>query len=145
MRVALLLAALTFANACTAVSGGTDEMTMTTLGRGSYAASHGGRNAVLATSDAEYQRVWREMVGGADAPPTVDFAQHVAVFLFAGQRNTGGWSVDPKSATVEGDTLVIDAAVTGPGPDMIVTQALTYPYAVVSVRTRDVKNVRWPQ
>lgn len=120
-------------------------MTMTTLGRGSYASSQGGRNAVLATSDAEYQRIWREMAGGADAPPPVDFAQNVAVFLFAGQRNTGGWSVDPKSATVEGDTLVIDAAVTGPGPDMIVTQALTYPYAVVSVRTRDVKNVRWPQ
>jgi len=145
MRVALLLAALTFANSCTAVSGGNEEVTMTTLGRGAYAASHGGRNAVLATSDADYQRFWQELVGGADAPPAVDFAENVVVFLFAGQRNTGGWSVDPKSVTIEGDTAVIDAAVTGPPPDAMVTQALTYPYAVVAVRSRDVKNVRWPQ
>jgi len=145
MRIALLLAVLTFANACTAVSGGTEEVTMTTLGRGSYAASHSGRNAVLATSDTDYQRFWRELAGGPDAPPAVDFAENVVVFLFAGERNTGGWSVEPKSVTIEGDTAVIDAPVNGPPPGSMVTQALTYPYAVVSVRSRDVKNVRWPQ
>lgn len=144
MRSALLLALLTFANGCTAVSGGTDEMTITTLGRGSSAVSQGPRTAILATSDAEYQRIWREMVGGSGSAPAVDFSQNVVVFLFAGQRNTGGWNVEPRGAAMDGDTLVVDAAVNGPGPDMIVTQALTYPYAVAAVRTRAVKSVRWP-
>ena len=49
-------------------------------------------------------------------------------------RNTGGWSIQPTSARVEADgTAVIDAKVQGPPPGGIVTQAITYPYAVIVV------------
>lgn len=129
---------------CVAAQGSGDDVTLTTLARGPYAASRGERKAVLATSESEYRRLWSGLIGGGEAPPA-DFANGVVVFLLAGERRTGGWTIEPNSVAVEGDTAVIDADVRGPAADAIVTQAFTYPYAVVAVGSRDVKNVRWPQ
>jgi PrcB C-terminal len=144
MRLTLALGILALAAGCAAAAGKADDVTMTTLARGSYATSQGDRTAVLATTDAEYRRLWSSLIGGGEIP-AADFDAGVVVFLLGGQRNTGGWSVEPKSVAMEGDTAVVTAEVKGPPPGSITTQALTYPYAVVSINSRDVKNVRWPQ
>lgn len=128
---------------CTAAAGKADDVTMTTLAHGSYASSRGDRTAVLVTTDDEYRRRWTELIGGTE-PPAADFESGVVVFLFAGQRNSGGWSVEPQSVAIEGDTAVVTAEVKGPPPGSITTQALTYPYAVVAIRSRAAKTVRWP-
>jgi hypothetical protein len=65
------------------------------------------------------------------------------VFLFAGMHNTGGYSVEARGATLEGDVLVIDAVVHGPPPGAITTQVITYPFAVISVTPRGFRSVRW--
>lgn len=144
MRAALLLAVF-LSTACSAARGGVeDEVTMTTLGQGAYAASREESAAVLATNAGEYQTLWSQRIGGAQAPPAVDFSSNVVVFLLAGPRNTGGWSIEPKSVAVEGDTAIVDAPVKGPPSGAMVTQAITYPWAVVAVRNRRITNVRWP-
>ena len=136
---------LALALGCTAAAGKADDVTITTLARGSYAASQDEqRTAVLATTAAEYARLWSQLIGGGEMP-AADFEGGVAVFLLAGMRNTGGWSVEPKSVVLDGDTAVVTAAVNAPPRDSIVTQALTYPYAVVAIGSRDVKRVRWAQ
>ncbi|HEX6100798.1 MAG TPA: protease complex subunit PrcB family protein [Thermoanaerobaculia bacterium] len=112
-----------------------------TIARGGYATAET-RQAVLATSDADYRKQWQALIGEGQIP-TVDFDSHVVVFLFAGMRNTGGWSVVPVSARVEGDTAIVDAKVEGPPPGGITTQAITYPYAVITINRRDVARVRW--
>jgi hypothetical protein len=87
-------------------------------------------------------------VEGADRrrqSPAVDFEKNVVVFLMGGMHNTGGWSVVPVSARVEGDTAIIDAKVQGPPPGAITTQAITYPYAVITINQRSVKQVRWAE
>ena len=144
MRIALAVTILAMALGCTAAAGKADDVTMTTLARGSYASHQDERTAVLATSAEEYRRLWQQLVGGGEMP-AADFEKGVVVFLMAGMRNTGGWSVEPRSVTMDGDTAVITAAVNAPPADSIVTQALTYPYAVVSLDSRDVKRVRWAQ
>lgn len=144
MRVALVLTIVAMALGCTAAAGKADDVTMTTLARGAYASHQEERTAVLATSAEEYRRLWSQLVRGGEMP-AADFEKGVVVFLMAGMRNTGGWSVEPKSVTMDGDTAVITAEVKAPPPDSIVTQALTYPYAVVAVGSRDVKRVRWAQ
>lgn len=116
-------------------------MEMSTIARGSYAVAEE-RKAVLVRSEAEYREQWQALIGEG-TPPAVDFDTHVAVFLMGGMRNTGGWSVDPVAARVEGDVAVIDAKVQGPPPGGITTQAITYPYAVVTVNQRVVEKVRW--
>lgn len=100
--------------------------------------------ATAALDDAEYQRLWTTMIGTGTAP-AVDFATESVVFLLAGSKPTGGWTVEPQRATVEGETLVVEAAIHAPPPDAMVTQAFTSPYAVIAVKTRSFKDVRWQQ
>lgn len=120
------------------------EVQMTTLATGGYARDDSGRQAVLARSDAEFRRLWSEKIGG-DPVPDVDFGKGVAVFLLAGQRSTGGYSVVPESVEVDGSSAVVRARVERPGRGAITTQALTSPYAVVFIDSRQVETVQWPE
>ncbi|HEV7238651.1 MAG TPA: protease complex subunit PrcB family protein [Thermoanaerobaculia bacterium] len=149
MRAALLWAVLAMANTCTtakvAENAGAENVEISTIARGGYAAQESERKAVLSTNDDDYRRQWKELIGESEIP-NVDFGRGVVVFLLGGMRNTGGWSVQPTSARVEADgTAVIDAKVKGPPPGGITTQAITYPYAVIVVKSRDVKKVNWPE
>jgi PrcB C-terminal len=114
-----------------------------TIKSGSNAAARqGSRQAMLANNAEIYARLWSSLIGSETAP-SIDFSSECAVFLLAGQRNTGGYSIQPNGAALDGETLVIDATVQGPPPGSIVTQALTYPYVVIAVKTRSAKDVRW--
>ena len=99
------------------------------------------RAFAVKTAD-EYRGTWVQTIGGGE-PPEVDFARESVVILLGGQRRTGGWRVTPRGVSLEGRTLVVDAGVQGPPPDAIVTQALTSPYAVIAVSTKDFDDVRW--
>ena len=118
-------------------------MDLRTISRGAYAAAKPAKpEAVAASDEASYRRLWTGLVGGGEAP-VVDFASESVVFLLAGEKPTGGWSVEPRGATVEGEMLAVDAAIKPPSPGAIVTQAFTSPYAVVTVKTKSFKDVRW--
>jgi PrcB C-terminal len=54
-----------------------------------------------------------------------------------GRKPTGGYSLAVKSARLAGDRVTVELALREPPPDAIVTQALTYPYAVAVVRDLD--------
>jgi hypothetical protein len=54
-----------------------------------------------------------------------------------GEKPTGGYSLAVRSARLEGDRVTVRLALEKPPPDAIVTQALTYPYAVSVVRGLD--------
>lgn len=119
-------------------------MQLTPLADGSYARDDSGRKAVLATTEADYARLWATLIGDEEEKaPAVDFRGNVVVFLLAGTRNTGGWTVVPKSVTMEGRTAVIRADVQGPPPGGIATMSITSPWAVVQINSRDVDQVRW--
>src|SRR5688500_6951982 len=109
MRAALLLAVVAMANTCmtakVAENAGADTVEINTIARGGYAAESE-RNAVLATNDADYRRRWEELIRGGETP-NVDFNRGVAVFLLAGMRNTGGWSIQPTSARVAADGTAV--------------------------------------
>lgn len=112
---------------------------------GSNAAmSPAAKVAILASDEAAFRREWARVVGTQDLP-AVDFETESVVFLLAGERNTGGYSVEPAGATVEGEMLVVDASVRSPGARAIVTQVITSPYAVIAVKARGVTEVRWAE
>lgn len=129
---------------CTASRSGSESVEMSTIARGSYAAVDT-RSAVVATSSEEVRRLWQELIGGGEEQAAeVDFSTGAVVFLLAGSRPTGGWSIEPEAVSVESDgTAVIVAKIKGPPAGAMVTQALTSPYAVVFVRDPNVKKVRW--
>lgn len=51
----------------------------------------------------------------------------------AGERPTGGYSVQFRSVRREGGAWVVEAAVQGPPPGAMVTQAITYPRRAVAL------------
>jgi hypothetical protein len=140
------LVILTRAAACAAARSGGESVEMTVLADGGYASAEA-RTAVVASTRADYQRLWTQLIGSGegDAPPA-DFSTGSVIFLLAGTRNTGGWSVEPQVVSVAADgTAEVVARVQGPRAGGIVTQALTSPYAVLLVRSRDIKTVRWAE
>lgn len=146
MKAAILLcAALLTVNGC-AVSptpepaGGSVQVR--TIFKGVSALDEPAASTVAAFDDASFRSAWSARVGEGE-PPRVDFTKEAVVFVFAGMRNTGGYSVDVHGAKVEGETLVVDAVVQGPPGGAIVTQVITYPYAVVAVTPRAFRSVRW--
>jgi hypothetical protein len=56
-----------------------------------------------------------------------------------GEKPTGGYSLAVESARLEGDRVTVRLALREPPRDAIVTQALTYPYAVAVVRGPDLQ------
>lgn len=116
-------------------------MTTRSIASGSQTATTTA-GASFALDEPTYASRWQQLIGRGDAP-RVDFAKEAAVFLLAGSKPTGGYSIDVRGASVEGETLVVDAVVKPPAPDAIVTQAFTSPFVVVAVDRRDFKDVRW--
>lgn len=118
-------------------------MELRTLGSGAYAAAKPQTPQATAAHDQKrYEELWGSMIGRGEMPP-VDFTKEAAVFLLAGSRPTGGYSIEPKGASLDGETLVVDAPIKGPPPDSMVTQAFTSPYAVVAVSAKNFKDIRW--
>ena len=54
-----------------------------------------------------------------------------------GEKPTGGYSLEVGSARLEGDRVTVRLTLEEPPRDAVVTQALTYPYAVAVVRGLD--------
>jgi len=60
----------------------------------------------------------------------------------AGERNTGGYSVSIGNiVSKKPDEAFIYAYVNSPDPDAMVTQAITYPYAMVKINDANIKHV----
>lgn len=136
----LLLVVLALSNACTA-AGGNVKPELRTISSGAY--SQVTSTSAFAVFDQKtYEVKWNEVIGGGEMP-SVDFSKDAVVFLFAGTRSTGGYSIEVRGATVEGEQLIVDAVVHGPPSGSMVTQALTMPYAVVAVSGAKFKDVVW--
>ncbi len=113
------------------------------IAQGAYGRYQGtAARTAYASTEAEYLSSWAALVTAGDPPP-VDFTREHAVFLLAGQRPTGGYAIAVKAIRREPDTLVLDATVTPPPADAIVTQALTSPFVVLAIPKTDAAGVRW--
>lgn len=92
---------------------------------------------VVATSAEQWQEKWAATGATTAAPDVseVDFDKEVAVGLFAGEKPSGGWRIDPDvNVRIQGRFAAIDYAVVGPGEGCMSSQALTSPYLVLAVK-----------
>jgi hypothetical protein len=71
---------------------------------------------------------------GARVP---DSGEGTYLAAYWGEQPTGGYSLAVHSARLQGDRVTVRLVLREPPPDAIVTQALTYPYAVAVVRDLD--------
>jgi hypothetical protein len=77
---------------------------------------------------------------GARVP---DLSEGTYLAAYWGQKPTGGYSLAVRSARIEGDAVTVRLALEEPPPDAMVTQALTYPYAVAVLRDLDPEGKRF--
>lgn len=118
--------------------GGTAGVATGTQGSFGSADDSAGPACFVAEDADALQRLWllgdagRQVTTGQVevpddlAPPTVG--------VFLGTRPTGGYAVTVTGGRVEDDgTVALEVATDEPGPDDVVTQALTSPYVLVSL------------
>jgi len=71
---------------------------------------------------------------GAEIP---DSGEGTYLISYWGEKPTGGYSLGVESARLAGDRVTVRLVLKEPPSDAILTQALTYPYAVAVVRGVD--------
>jgi hypothetical protein len=132
---------LLFTTACTLA--GSQEPAMRVVASGSYATTSPSKpESCIAGDAAELEALWKARIGDKSAPEA-DFSRESVVVLMAGERRTGGWSVNPQSVALEGSTLVVTAPIQGPGAGDMTTQAFTSPWVAIAVSPKAFTSVRW--
>ena len=63
----------------------------------------------------------------------IDWDKQMVIVVFGGKQPTGGYSVELKSLEAKDKKLIVHWKLKSPGPDDIVTQAITYPELVLLV------------
>ena len=93
-----------------------------------------GGQAIITSAES-----WVEYAG-SPAPADVDFSREWVAFYGLGVRNTGGYSAEILSVTniASAELLVLETKSQSPGPDCIVTQAITYPFAAIKFEIPEV-------
>lgn len=84
--------------------------------------------SIIATDAGQWQDLWKRAFS-KEAPP-VDFSKYFAVAVFAGPRNTGGFSVEFLPPEGGGSSIVIPYRIKAPRPGAFVTMSFTQPFAV---------------
>jgi hypothetical protein len=101
---------------------------------------------VVAKTQEEFDRLWREHAPGR-AAPTVDFAKNMVVAVFLGSRPSAGFEVQITRVHREGDAVVVTWTERRPGRDQIAAQVMTAPAHIVAVPKTEgtVRFVKDPQ
>jgi hypothetical protein len=121
---ALAIAAFIFSSAVQPPS-----VDFTTIRQGSNSYIKEARTVVVRTS-AEWTALWKQHAGEGK-PPSVDFSTAIVVGVFAGSRQTAGYTAEITRIEKQGDSLVVTYAEKGPGRDDMVAQMLTAPFHFV--------------
>jgi hypothetical protein len=113
----------------------TDTLVFQTLGRGLHSGfSESGAVLIRSAQDWQQQTAahpqWQ--IPGQEWP-AIDFEKHCALLVSAGQRSSGGWSLQVRSIADGPEELIVTAEAVGPAPDAIVTMVLTSPFELVTV------------
>ena len=91
---------------------------------------------VAARTVAEWDKVWKQHAPGRPQPQ-VDFSREMVVGVFAGTRNSAGYSVDIVSAEDQQGTLVVLYREAVPARGAVTAQIVTSPYQLVAVPKHD--------
>jgi hypothetical protein len=129
----LLLLSRTAATACALTAAGqtlaAERVPFETIVQGDQSAIDARRQVVVRTA-AEWKTLWREHAPDTPAP-AVDFTTSMIVAVFAGYRNTAGFTVTVTEIEKQGSTLTVKWQEGKPARDVMLAQVLTFPFHIV--------------
>lgn len=116
----------------------------TTIARGTDSGYQSASQMVIDNSE-RWSNCWQLHTYNAEPPPPVppvDFSRYSIVTVFAGEKPTGGYSVEILKVETSGSqTKERSAAITvryrQPKAGEFVTEALTYPYHMIRIAKID--------
>lgn len=112
------------------------------IASGSESAIEKETQLVIQTPD-QWRKWWTKHTSNqldsanSNEPPKVDFEKESILVATLGMRSTGGHMVDFSEVRRDGASLKVVVKVTSPGPDDMVTKALTHPFAVIAIPKHD--------
>lgn len=121
----------------------------TTIARGTDSGYQSASQMVLDNS-AQWSNLWRQHISNIEPPPPVpqvDFSRYSVVAVFAGEKPTGGYSVEiltvetNSSQTTDLPSLAIAVRYRQPSAGEFVTEAFTYPYHMMRIPKIDANKV----
>jgi hypothetical protein len=121
----------------------------TTIARGTDSGYQSASQMTIDNSE-RWIGFWQLHTCNTEPPPPVpqvDFSRYNVVAVFAGEKPTGGYSVEILSAetsssqTTDRSSLVITVQYRQPGAGEFVTEALTYPYHMIRIPKIDANKV----
>jgi hypothetical protein len=121
----------------------------TTISRGADSGYQSASQTVIDNQEG-WINLWQQHTSDTEPPPPVpqvDFTSYNVVAVFAGEKSTGGYSVEIVTVetrnfqTKDLPSLVIVVEYRQPQPEDFVTEAMTYPYHMIKIPQIDVKNV----
>jgi hypothetical protein len=83
----------------------------------------------------DWHRIWARHASvrtPTPGPPQIDFSQEIVIAVFAGERMTGGFTVQVTAIEESAGVIRVTYREIGPPPDSLLTQALTQPYHLVT-------------
>jgi hypothetical protein len=134
----LALSVLTVLVACSAAQMSIPLTQLVTLNAANNAFSS--QTTLVVRDQESWQELWSRMnatISPAPPVPAVDFSKDLVLVAAAGTRPTGGFSVAITNAAESGGEVIVNATITSPGRNCIVTQALTSPVHAVTMARRD--------
>ena len=108
------------------------------IARGAQGAAPSQDRFVLLRDPSELRTFWNQVHPGSSPPlPEVRFGRETLLGIRLAQRPTGGYGIEVVRTFREADELFVDLRLTEPDPDGIQTQALTAPWALITVLGSD--------
>ncbi len=90
------------------------------------------RKNFLYSDEAEFEKVWSQ-AHPDDPMPDVDFDTEAVIAIFSGTRASGGHAIKVERVVDTEDTETVYIVRSEPGPECVVTQAITTPFTFVKV------------
>lgn len=87
---------------------------------------------IRSRGDLEQAEFSRELT--REISRSVSFPEEAAIVFFAGTRTSGGYRLELAEVSRTSRELTIHISEKAPGPDQVVTQALTFPHIVIAVK-----------
>jgi len=90
---------------------------------------------LVVKSDAGLQSIY-DRLGTKEATPQINWSKNQVVLLAMGQRNTGGYSIAIDKVVYGKSEIMVYYKTNGPKAGDRVTQALTAPYALLTIANK---------
>jgi len=112
------------------------EIPFVVVTEGDKAAGYIDQRGLVIASQDEWEEVWEQIHLHTSPRPTlpaVDLTQYILLGVFAGEKQSGGYTIQVTKVTQTDQAAIVYATETAPKAGQMVITQITYPYQIVRI------------